>query len=396
MDPITLPDRRTPGCPFDPPPELAGLPGPLTRMAFPDGHVGWLVTGHEVARAVLSDPRFSIRSELRHSALPRPNVTPGGPGGAAPGWFAGMDRPDHTRYRRLLTGHFTVHRMRGLEARIAEITAERLDAMASDGPPADLVTAYALPIPSLVICELLGVPYADHAFFQRRTEIVVDVDSPTEQAAGAVRELAGYLHDLVRGKRAEPTADLLGDLLTGTDLTDAELTNIAMLLLVAGHETTANMLALGTYALLRHPEQLDAFRADAALTDSAVEELLRCLSILHLGAPNRAALEDVELAGQLVRAGETVVLALPAVNRDPARFVDPDALRLDRDARQHLAFGFGVHQCLGQQLARIEMRIGFRALFERFPTLRLAVPADEVPMRDSAIVYGVRRLPVAW
>jgi cytochrome P450 len=396
MDPIALPTRRTPGRPFDPPPELTGLPGRLTRLAFPDGHVGWLVTGHEAARVVLSDPRFSIRSELKHSALSRPNVGPDGRGAPAPGWFAGMDRPDHTRYRRLLTGRFTVHRMRALEPRIAEIAAERLDAMASHGPPVDLVPAFALPIPSLVICELLGVPYADHAFFERQTTVIVDLDSSTEQAAGAVRELAGYLHDLVRHKRAEPTDDLLGGLLTGTDLTDAELTNIALLLLVAGHETTANMLALGTFALLEHPEQLAAFRADPALTGTAVEELLRYLSILHLGAPNRAALEDVELDGQLVRAGETVVLGLPAVNRDPARFADPDALRLDRAAHQHLAFGFGLHQCLGQQLARIELRIALRALFDRFPTLRLAVPAGEVPLRESTVVYGVWRLPVAW
>jgi cytochrome P450 len=271
-----------------------------------------------------------------------------------------------------------------------------VDAMASSGAPVDLVAAFALPIPSLVICELLGVPYSDHAFFQEQTTLIVDLGSSAEQAAGAVRELAGYLHELVRRKRADPTDDLIGTLLTTTELSDAELTNIALLLLVAGHETTANMLALGTFALLAHPEQLAAFRADPALTDTAVEELLRYLSILHLGAPNRAAVEDVELGGQLVRAGETVVLGLPAVNRDPARFADPDVLRLDRAAHQHLAFGFGVHQCLGQQLARIELRIGLRALVERFPTLRLAVPADEVPLRDSAVVYGVWRLPVTW
>jgi cytochrome P450 len=388
---ITLPTRRVPGHPFDPPPELTALPGPLTRLAFPDGHVGWLVTGHEAARAVLSDPRFSIRSALKHSALSRPNVAPGSDGAPAPGWFAGMDRPEHTRYRRLLTGQFTVHRMRGLERRVAEITTEHLDAMAAAGPPVDLVSAFALPIPSLVICELLGVPYTDHAFFQQQTNVIVDMDSSMEQAMAATGRLAGFLRDLVRHKRAHPTDDLLGGLVTGTDLTDEELTNIGLVLLVAGHETTANMLALGTFALLAHPDQLGALD-----TDNAVEELLRYLSILHLGAPNRAALEDVELAGQLIRAGETVVLGLPAVNRDPARFPDPDVLRLDRDARQHLSFGFGVHQCLGQQLARIEMRIGFRALFERFPTLRLAVPADEVPLRDSAVVYGVWRLPVTW
>ncbi|WP_049571842.1 cytochrome P450 [Nonomuraea sp. SBT364] len=392
-----LPTRRIPGCPFDPPAGLADRPA-VGRHVFPDGHEGWLVTAYEPARQVLADPRFSVRAELRHSALPRPNVRPSGAGGtAAPGWFGGMDPPAHSRYRRLLAGRFTVQRMRRLEPRIAEITADCLDAMAEAGPPADLVQAYALPVPSLVICELLGVPYDEHAFFQERTSVALDLAASEAQATTAVGELAGYLGDLVRRHRARPGDDLLGGLVTGSDLTDEELTNIALTLLVAGHETTANMLALGAFALLRHPDRLDDFRRDPSLTETAVEELLRYLSILHLGAPSRAALEDVEVGGELVRAGETVVLALPVVNRDPGRFPDPGALRLDRaEARQHLAFGHGVHQCLGQQLARIEMRIGFRALFGRFPGLRLAVPPEEVPLRESALVYGVWRLPVTW
>ncbi|MET7462799.1 cytochrome P450 [Nonomuraea sp. NPDC005501] len=398
--PVTLPTRRDPGCPFAPPPELERYRDRRApaRLAFPDGHVGWLVTGYDLARAVLSDPRFTARPELRHSPLPRPNVRPGGHDApAAPGWFPAMDAPEHTRYRRLLVGQFTVRRMRDLEPRIAQIVADRLEAMAAAGPPADLVRAFALPVPSLVICELLGVPYRDHAFFEDLTTVIVDMDNSAARALTAMGDLAGYLGELVRHKRAHPADDLLGGLIAGSDLSDEELTNIALLLLVAGHETTANMLALGVYALLRHPGQLDAFRGDPTLTDGAVEELLRYLSVVHLGAPNRAALEDVELGGTLVRAGETVVIGLPAVNRDPGRFADPGVLRLDRpEARHHLAFGHGVHQCLGQQLARIEMRIGYRALLERFPTLRLAVAEEEVPLRESAMVYGVWRLPVAW
>ncbi|GAA3262885.1 cytochrome P450 [Nonomuraea helvata] len=398
--PVTLPVRREPGCPFDPPPELERHRDsqPLARLGFPDGHVGWLVTGYDLARAVLSDSRFSVRPELRHSPLPRPNVRPGGHDKpAAPGWFASMDPPDHTGYRRLLTGQFTVRRMKGLEPRIAQIVADRLRAMAEAGPPVDLVQAFALPIPSLVICELLGVPYEDHAFFEKETALLADLGNSEAQAMTALANLAGYLRDLVGHKRSRPAEDLLSGLIDDGDLDDEELTNIALALLVAGHETTANMLALGTLALLRHPEQLDAFRADPSLTDTAVEELMRYLTIVHVGAPNRAALEDVELGGRLIRKGETVVLGLPAINRDPERFADPAALRLDRDnARQHLAFGHGVHQCLGQQLARIEMRIAYRALFERFPTLRLAIPVEEVPMRESSIVYGVWRLPVTW
>ncbi|TDD29264.1 cytochrome P450, partial [Nonomuraea terrae] len=283
---------------------------------------------------------------------------------------------------RLLTGRFTVRRMRELEPRIERIAADHLDAMAAAGPPADLVSAYALPIPSLVICELLGVPYDDRGFFQERTARIVR----GHDTAGAIADLSAYLGELVRRRRAEPAGDLISDL-TG-DLTDEELANVAMILLVAGHETTANMLALGTFALLEH---------GSAYEEGAVEELLRWLSVLQLGAPSRVALEDVEVAGTLVRKGETVALTLPVINRDPDEFDDPDALLPGRpEARRHLAFGHGVHQCLGQQLARVELRIGYRALFDRLPGLRLAVPAAEVPLKQGAAVYGVESLPVTW
>ncbi|MEU0570500.1 cytochrome P450 [Nonomuraea sp. NPDC005983] len=381
---MELPVKRTPGCPFDPPPELADLP-PMGRLVFSDGHHGWLATSHDAVRTVLADPRFSTRPDLKH--FPVPSGQDRRP--APPGLFSSMDPPEHSRYRRLLTGQFTVRRMRQLEPRIERIAADRLDAMAAQGPPVDLVQAYALPIPSLVICELLGVPYADHDFFQEQTADLVQLGIDSRRA---VAELTRYLGELVRRKRADPGDDLISGL-TG-ELTDEELANVAVLLLVAGHETTANMLGLGVFALLQHPGQRALLDADV---DTAVEELLRWLSIAHLGAPTRAALEDVEIAGELVRAGETVSMSLPAANRDADLFDDPAALRLDRPgARKHLAFGHGVHQCLGQQLARIEMRIGYRALFDRFPTLRLAVPADEVPTKDDAVVYGVRSLPVAW
>ncbi|MFC4013553.1 cytochrome P450 [Nonomuraea purpurea] len=376
---MRLPIDRTPGCPFDPPAGLRDLP-PMSRLEFADGHLGWLATTSAAARAVLGDQRFSARRELKH--LPLHGMPADGP--AAPGSFVSMDPPDHTRYRRLLTGQFTLRRMRLLEPRIERIAADHLDAMAQAGPPADLVTAYALPIPSLVICELLGVPYEDHDFFQERTGQLV---TPDGDGAGAMKDLTAYMGDLVARKRKEPGDDLISGL-TG-ELTDEELTNIAVILLVAGHETTANMLALGVFALLEH--------GTTHIGEEAVDELLRWLSILHLGAPSRAALEDVEVAGELVRKGETVALSLPVINRDQAVFDDPDALRLDRqDARRHLAFGYGVHQCLGQQLARAELRIGLRALFERLPGLRLAVPATEVPMKEDASVYGVRCLPVTW
>jgi cytochrome P450 len=397
--PQLLPTRRDPGSPFAPPPGLAQrhAAAPVTPLAFPDGHVGWLVTGHDLARVVLSDPRFSTRPDRLHSPLPRPNVRPGGAAAApAPGWFPNMDPPEHTRYRRALIGRFTVRRMRQLEPRIAEIVEARLAAMEVAGPPVDLVAGFALPVPSLVICELLGVPYADHAFFEEQSTVLVDIGSTEAQAVAALGNLAGYLRELVAGKRAAPSDDLLGGLVAAGGLTDEELANIALVLLVAGHETTANMLALGAFALLRHPEQLAALRADPELTAPAVEELMRYLTVISSAGP-RAATEDVRLGDVLVRQGETVVVALPAVNRDPGRFPDPDVLRLDRaEARHHLGFGHGVHQCLGQQLARIEMRIGLGALVDRFPGLRLAVAPEAVPVREQAMVHGVRRLPVAW
>jgi cytochrome P450 len=382
--------------PFDPPAGLEQLRAhdPITRLAYPDGHLGWLVTSFALGREILADNRFSRRRELQHIPRRFPLFNemreP-----APPGMFIHMDPPRHTRYRRLLTGQFTVRRMKLLEPRIAEIAAERLDAMERHGPPVDLVTEFALPIPSLVICELLGVPYADHGKFQHDAHVMLALDSTPEEVLASLISLYEYLHDLVVAKRADPADDLLSGLATDGELTDEELTGIAMLLLLAGHETTANMLGLGTFALLRHPDQLAAVRRDPALVDGAVEELLRYLSIVHIG-PTRTALEDVEVGGRLVKSGETVAISIPAANRDPARFTHPGELDVTRPPAGHLAFGYGVHQCLGQQLARAEMRISYPALFNRFPTLRLAVPAEDVPLRSDMAIYGVHRLPVAW
>ncbi len=387
----TMPTARPAGCPFDPPAELATLRDeqPLRPMLYPDGHVGWLATGHAAARAVLSDPRFSSRPELMHWPVPR--QVPDGPfPPVPPGMFINVDPPEHTRYRRLLTGKFTVRRMRSLTARVEEVTAEHLDAMAHNGPSADLVTAYAQPIPALVICELLGAPFADRDFFLEHTATFNDLTATVDQQMTSMDAIGGFLHDLVLAKRRTPTDDLLSDL-TGSDLTDEELTNVSLLLLGAGLDTTANMIALGTFALLGNPDQVAALHAEP---DGAVDELLRYLSIAHTMA--RAALEDVELDGLLIKAGQTVTLSVEAANRDPAKFPEPDALDLGRHATGHLAFGHGVHQCLGQQLARVEMRVALPALFARFPTLRLAVEPQDVPLRTDVDILGVQGLPVTW
>ncbi|PXY20392.1 cytochrome P450 [Prauserella sp. PE36] len=389
-----LPTRRD--NPFDPPPDLADEERPLRRLAFPDGHTGWLVTGYALARAVLADVRFSSRLELRRQVVRRTEtdeIRPGKP--APPGFFIAMDPPDHTRYRRLLTGQFTVRRMNQLRPRVEQIVDEHLDAMERTGPPTDLVSAFALPIPSLVICELLGVPYADRQRFQHDSAVLLSLDATVEDANAALASLTGYLAGLVERKRREPADDLLSGLIEGGELTGDELVGVAMLLLIAGHETTANMLGLGTFALLTHPDQADDLRSGRVDEDKAVEELLRWLSVIQFGT-TRTAAEDVELGGEVIRAGESVAISVPAANRDPERFAEPGSLDLGADAHGHLAFGHGVHQCLGQQLARIEMRVAYGALFRRFPALRLAVPPQEVPLRDDMSIYGVHSLPVEW
>jgi cytochrome P450 len=386
---------RSTSCPFDPPPEFDALRArhPITRWTFPDGHDGWLVTGHALARAVLADNRLSHRAELMHSPL---NSVAAGqaPPPAEPGMFISMDPPEHTGYRHQLIGQFTVRRMRLLTERITEITANRLDAMAEHGPVVDLVAAYALPVPAEVISELLGVSDMDVSGFQRIITGAMRTDITLEDAMAAFAELGTFIAGLVAAKRTHQGDDLLSDLIAAGEFTDQELTNIALLLLSAGFETTANMLALGTYALLRHPDQLAALRAGTVDIDKAVEELLRYLSIIP--ALVRTALVDVEIGGQLIKAGEAVAIDVPVVNRDPAHFTNPDALDLSASAGGHVTFGYGVHQCLGQQLARVEMRVGFPALFRRFPDLRLAVAPQEVRLRGDMAIYGVHELPVTW
>ncbi len=389
-----LPLDRPRGCPFDPPAELGKLRDehPLVRLTYPDGHEGWLATGHAIIREIIADPRFSSRQELLHSPLPGPAAMVVPPP-AVPGMFIKMDGEEHARYRGLLTGKFTVRRMRLLTERVEQVTAEHLDAMERQGSPADLVTAFAQPIPALMICELLGVPFEDHEFFRRNVLPLNLPDASLAEQEAAVNALGEYLYRLVVAKRAEPTDDILGELVT-TELTDEELTGIAFLLLGAGLDTTANMLGLGTFALLQHPDQLAVLREEPESMEGAVEELLRYLTIAHTGV--RTALEDVEIGGQLVKAGEAVAISAMAGNRDPLKFPEPDRLDLKRKTAGHAAFGHGVHQCLGQQLARVQMKVAFTGLLARFPELRLAIPADEVPLRTDSDIYGVYALPVAW
>ncbi|MFE2328277.1 cytochrome P450 [Streptomyces sp. NPDC059385] len=385
--------------PFDPPPELAKYrqDEPVRRMRYPDGHVGWLVTSHPLARKLLADPRFSARSEFKRAPVARPGVEPFYGARALPGWLVDMDAPEHTRLRQQLAGKFTARRMREMRPEIERIVEDLLDAMAARGGPVDLVEAFALPVPSLVICELLGVPYDERAEFQRNSEILFSLNATAAEAAEAMDRLYGFLRGLAAAGAgsAGGTGGLLAMLAADGTLDAEEIAGVGVLLLTAGHESTSSSLSLSTLALLAHPEQLAQLREDPSVTDNAVEELLRYLSVFHFGVP-RTPLEDVEFEGRLIKAGESVTVSIPAANRDPGWFTDPDRLDFSRKTSGHMAFGFGIHQCLGQNLVRMEMRTALPALLRRFPTLALAVPAEEVPLASDMSVYGVHRLPVTW
>ncbi|WP_331970143.1 cytochrome P450 [Actinophytocola sp.] len=383
--------------PFDPPAALLSLRGrtPLCRLRYPDGHEGWLVIGYGLAREVLSSPQFSARSDLKRVPVGRPGAGHFAGRPPMPGWLVDMDQPDHTRIRKLVGPHFTIRRLARLRPRVEAVVAERIAHLRRCGPPADLVQEFALPVPSSVICELLGVPYESRAEFQRNSRTLFSLEVDLEEADEAMRQLDAYLLELARRKRRDPDEDLLSELATEGTLADEEIAGLGVLLLTAGHETSASMLSLGTFALLRERSQWAALCDHPELVDDAVEELLRYLTIFQFGVP-RTPLEDVELGGLRVRAGESVTVLLPLTNRDPERFDAPDVLDVGRRVRGHLAFGFGIHQCLGQNLARLELRAGYLALCDQLPTLRLAVPAAEIPLADDLGFYGAHRLPVTW
>jgi cytochrome P450 len=350
-------------------------------------------------RALLADPRVS--ADARREGYP--HTSAGGRALRARGssTFISMDDPDHARLRRMVTGAFAIRQVEALRPSIQRIVDERIDALLAGPRPVDLVEAVALPVPSLVICRLLGVPYADHDFFQQRTRVLVIRDQAVERVIAAQEELTEYLDGVIADKLAEPGDDLLSRLavehVAAGELSRREAAMMAVLLLIAGHETTANMIALGTLALLEHRDQLAAVRDtdDPVLIAGAVEELLRYLSIVHSGR-RRIALEDIEIDGDTIHAGDGIVLAGDAANRDEDRFPDPDRLDVHRDARGHVAFGFGVHQCLGQPLARVELQVVYGTLYRRIPGLRLAVPLEQIPFKHDSNVYGVYELPVTW
>jgi cytochrome P450 len=397
---LPLPYRRAAGCPFDPDPEFAELRDtrPVSRVSINGGHEVWLVTRFDDARQVLGDARFSSELTPLGIVLPEPEdrTLAEELRSQQPGTFIECDPPEHTRLRHMIAGEFTEQRVRALRPRFAEIVEERLDAMVAAGPPVDLVALFALPVPATLICELLGLD-TDGYDFAGLTRIMTDVMSSLETLIPARDALRAGMRAHVVATRADPGDNLLGRVIRryGADVTDEELVGIGNLLLVAGHETTANMLGIGTLALLRNPEQLARLRDDPTIVDTAVDELVRYVCIPHHGEI-RTATADVLVNGTLIRRGDQVLVSLPSANRDPARFTRPDELDFDRPPRTHLAYGHGIHHCVGLPLARMEMNIAFPALLKRFPTLELATSFDEVSYRRSNVTYGVHSLPVSW
>ena len=399
-DVFEYPGERSGKCPFAPPVELLALheDKPLSRARIWDGSTPWLVTGHTAQRQILSDPRVS--SDEKQPGFPHPTQAQSENAPHHPLTIFNADGADHARIRRMMTSPFTRHRMEKLRPVIQQFTDELIDKMLAGPKPADLVTALSLPLPSLMICALLGVPYEDHEFFQEHASVANKRNKTAEDDRRAMEALGGYLSGLLQAKMEEPAEDVLSDFaarVKAGELTLSEATLLSMVLLIAGHETSANMITLGTALLLENPDQVALLREtdDPKVVANAVEEILRYLTIPHLGQ-RRIAREDIEIEGETIRAGEGIVVPLPAGNWDPEAFPEPEKLDLTREARHHHTFGWGVHQCIGQQLARIELQVVYGTLYRRIPTLRIAVDRDELEFKGDYLAYGIHELPVTW
>jgi cytochrome P450 RapN len=368
---------------------------PLVRVEMPYGGEAWLATRYDDIKTVLADPRFS-RAETLGKDVPRtvpviqtdPNIL-------------SMDPPEHSRLRRLVAKAFTARNIEKLRTRTQAIIDELLDTMIESGSPADLAESLSWPLPITVICELLGVPVADRDRFRAWTDVLLSfAGSDADAIIDARVRINDYLAELIAERRTTPTEDLLGQMVAARDegnrLTEQELVTFGVTLLVAGHETTANQTGNFVYTLLNRRELWQVLVDDPTLVPQAVEELLRVTPLGASAGFPRIATEDVELGGQTVRAGDAVLVQIASANRDSAVFERPDEIDLHRTDNPHVAFGHGVHHCLGAPLARLELQLAIGTLVRRLPGLHLAVPADDVPWRENRLVRGVRALPVAW
>jgi cytochrome P450 len=388
-----IPLQRAARCPLAPPPEFANWrQDPGLRQAIWNGQPTWIVSRYQDIRAALVDSRLSADTL---SDLIRPSSDD-----STPVIFARIDDPEHHRIRRMMTSQFTFRRTEAMRPQIQELVDHYLDKMIDNGPPADIVRDFALPVPSLVIALLLGVPPEDLELFQHNSSAGLDTSSTDEQRAQGFAEMYTYIQELVARKEREAGDDLISRLITdyvATGQLDHDTVAVnGVIMMLAGHETTANMISLGTVALLENPDAFERLGRtdDPAVIANAIEELMRYLSIVHAQV-DRLAIEDLTLGGQLIRAGDRVLMNLPAGNWDP-EFVDsPEAFDVDRNTRGHVGFGYGTHQCIGANLARVEMQVAFATLARRLPGLQLAVPPEELKFKDADI-YGMKELPVTW
>ncbi|GGL53669.1 cytochrome P450 [Planomonospora parontospora] len=392
-------DRGT--CPFSPPPEYAGMRAagaPAKVRLRWSGKEVWAVSRHEDVRQVLSDSTMSSNWKL--PAYPLQVPVPDEMLQQLELPLVAMDPPEHSARRRILIPELTARRAQALRPRIQEIVDEHIGAMLAQGGPVDLIQALAFPVPALIFCELLGVPAADSDFFRRVAETLVRSDVEQEEMISAQIEMEAYLDKLVAEKEGSPGDDVISRIIVKNRETPTierrDILNLAKNLLFGGFDTTSNMIALGVLVLLEHPEQLAELRSDPGLAPGAVEELLRYLSIAD-SSPARAVLQDVEIGGTLIRAGEGVVALTSSANRDENVFPDPDRFDIHRDTFGHSAFGHGIHQCPGANIVRVELEVVFTTLFARIPELRLAVPREEVSFKSHTLVHGVNgELPVTW
>lgn len=388
-------------CPFGPPTAFEDIRAAkgLVRVDALNDLTPWLVTRYEDAKAILGNPSFSARHDKPGFPLMTPSDLQQRDSGSTS--LVRTDDPEHLAKRRRLTRDFTVKRIQTMRPEIQRVIDESIDELlAAPEGQADLVARTALPIPSRVICLLLGVPYDQHAFFQDAASRTLSGRSDVSTVNTALTELGGFVSELIDRKIEDPGDDVLSRLahqyLEPGAIDRQEMVSIAMTLLIAGFETTSNMISLGTALLLTHPDQLEAFLAgDASVRAGAIEEMLRYLTIAQV--PRQVvATEDTEVGGTTIREGEGVLISLPSTNRDDSAFDDPDTFDIHRSARHHLAFSYGPHQCLGQALARQELLLFFETLFTRVPTLRLVDDPERFDLKTHGRAHGFRTLNVTW
>jgi cytochrome P450 len=394
------PKARPAGCPFDPPPQMYEIAerSPVSKVRWVDGNTPWMITRYRDLQSLFNDPRISSDpSSPNHpsrSVALRVIATTFGKS------FVKMDAPNHQRLRQMVSSWFSVKRSDALRTKIQAAADGLIDDILAGPKPVDLVEAYAAKLPSFVICDMLGTPYSDHSFFQDNVATATGRNTTPEQAAEAHKEMWAYVDRLFGEKLENPTDDMVSEIagrVKDGQLTRKEAVDMGCLLIVGGHDTTKNMISFGALTLLQHPDQLAIVRDtnDPKVIATAVEELLRYLTVAAQALP-RTAKEDIEIGGQLIKADDGVVMACEMANRDPSVFPDPDRFDITRDARGHMAFGYGAHQCVGQMLARAELQIAYETLFKRIPTLQLATSLDQLQYRSDAVVYGVYELPVTW